>query len=182
MYIAVHKSKHLHSFNFWCPQVSSQMFCSLQLSLDIDTDTSNTSFESLYHRWRSRLISECRHAIRTRDVTHGMLQVARIESVSSAAQTKAALPQVSFELTQALKIAQGVLCSTTCATATALKKIFIKNFKKNRPVHFSDKIQILHNFQYEKPPFFAISKSCNEVSVACISHDINLNFGKKVEE
>ena len=88
MYIAVHKSKHLHSFNFWCPQVSSQMFCSLQLSLDIDTDTSNTSFESLYHRWRSRLISECRHAIRTRDATHGMLQVARIESVSSVLRQK----------------------------------------------------------------------------------------------
>ena len=46
-------------------------------------------------------------------------------------------------------------------------------------VHFSDKTQISHNFEYEKPPFFAISKSCNEVSVACISHDINLNFGKK---
>ena len=26
-----------------------------------------------HHRWRSRLISECRHAIQTRDVTHEML-------------------------------------------------------------------------------------------------------------
>ena len=41
-----------------------------------------------HHRWRSRLISECRHAIRTRDVTHGMLQVARIESVSSVLRQK----------------------------------------------------------------------------------------------
>ena len=45
--------------------------------------------------------------------------MARIESVSSA-QTKA-LPKVSLQLTQALKIAWGVLRSTTCATATTLK-------------------------------------------------------------
>ena len=31
-----------------------------------------------------------------------------------------ALPLVSFELTQALKITYEALCSTTCATATAL--------------------------------------------------------------
>ena len=91
--------------------------------LESQSDANRTRLRSMgvitqkCHRWRSRLISECRHAIRTRDVTHGMLQVARIESVSSVLRQKHTAVG-EFQTHTSFKNRLGVLRSTTCATAT----------------------------------------------------------------
>ena len=50
-------------------------------------------------------------------MTHGVLQVARYESMSNVKST--AVDEFQTQATQALNIAYKALRSTTCATATA---------------------------------------------------------------